>query len=288
MGTLTPMLVGSMIGTLTHDTLISDVNTLLFMAMGVFAVAFVILLFVPIQNPEAKAVEGQVENPLKFKHFILGAIAIFVYVGVEVGIPGTLNFYLSDPVKGAGMDPASAVAIAGFVAGTYWFLMLVGRLISSAISGKVSSRTQLTCVSAVALLLLVLAIFLGNASWVKMPVFTGSGIQGGSFACFSTTDMNLYVAQHAVESTGAYIEDDDESAVKVVTKTRGNSKYINISGIEAGNLLKTVTVNTTVGDIQINSQFLVKTILAYSNNATEVTLAKTIYFYAQAADEYFN
>ena len=148
MGTLTPMLVGSMIGTLTHDTLISDVNTLLFMAMGVFAVAFVILLFVPIQNPEAKAVEGQVENPLKFKHFILGAIAIFVYVGVEVGIPGTLNFYLSDPVKGAGMDPASAVAIAGFVAGTYWFLMLVGRLISSAISGKVSSRTQLTCVSA--------------------------------------------------------------------------------------------------------------------------------------------
>ena len=73
------------------------------------------------------------------------------------------------------MDPASAVAIAGFVAGTYWFLMLVGRLISSAISGKVSSRTQLTCVSAVALLLLVLAIFLGNASWVKMPVFTGSG-----------------------------------------------------------------------------------------------------------------
>ena len=127
-----------------------------------------------------------------------------------------------------------------------------------------------------------------ESSDIENPVFTGSGIQGGSFACFSTTDMNLYVAQHAVESTGAYIEDDDESAVKVVTKTRGNSKYINISGIEAGNLLKTVTVNTTVGDIQINSQFLVKTILAYSNNATEVTLAKTIYFYAQAADEYFN
>ena len=119
MGTLTPMLVGSMIGTLTKDTLISDVNPLMFMAMGVFAVAFVILLFVPIQNPEYKKVEGQVDNPLKYKHFILGAIAIFVYVGVEVGIPGTLNFYLSDPVKGAGMDPSTAVAIAGFVAGTY-------------------------------------------------------------------------------------------------------------------------------------------------------------------------
>ena len=177
MGTLTPMLVGSMIGTLTKDTLISDVNTLLFMAMGVFAVAFIILLFVPIQNPELKEVEGQVENPMKYIHFVLGAIAIFVYVGVEVGIPGTLNFYLSDPDKGAGMDPSTAVAIAGFVAGTYWFLMLIGRLVSSLISGKVSSKTQLTCVSAVALVLIVLAIFLGNSFQVKMPVFNGHGFE---------------------------------------------------------------------------------------------------------------
>jgi FHS family L-fucose permease-like MFS transporter len=177
MGTLTPMLVGSMIGTLTHESLISDVNTLLFMAMGVFALAFIILLFVPIQNPEIVKVEGQVENPMKYMHFVLGAIAIFVYVGVEVGIPGTLNFYLSDPVRGAGMDPATAVAIAGFVAGTYWFLMLIGRLVSSLISGKVSSKTQLTCVSAVALLLIVLAIFLGNSFTVKMPVFNGHGFE---------------------------------------------------------------------------------------------------------------
>ena len=177
MGTLTPMLVGSMIGTLTKSTLISDVNTLLFMAMGVFALAFVILLFIPIENPEIVNVEGQVENPMKYKHFVLGVIAIFVYVGVEVGIPGTLNFYLSDPESGAGMDPSTAVAIAGFVAGTYWFLMLIGRLVSSLISGKVSSRTQLTSVSAVALLLLVLAIFLGNATQVKMPVFNGHGFE---------------------------------------------------------------------------------------------------------------
>jgi len=174
-GTLTPMLVGAMIGTLTKDTLISDVNTLLFMAMGVFAAAFVILLFVPIQDPAATKAEGKVASPLSYRHFVLGVIAIFLYVGVEVGIPGTLNFYLSDPEKGAGMDPSTAVAIAGFVAGTYWFLMLVGRLVSSVISGKVSARTQLSCVSAVALVLLILAIFLGNSSTVSMPVFKGQG-----------------------------------------------------------------------------------------------------------------
>ena len=175
MGTLTPMLVGAMIGQLSKDTLISDVNTLLFMAMGVFALAFVILLFVPIENPEISKGAGEAANPLKYRHFIYGVIAIFVYVGVEVGIPGTLNFYLSDPEKGAGMDPATAASIAGFVAGTYWFLMLIGRLISSTISGKVSSRAQLTTVSGVALLLIVLAIFLGKSAMVSMPVFTGSG-----------------------------------------------------------------------------------------------------------------
>ena len=173
MGTLTPMLVGSLIGTLTKDSLIKDVNPVLFLAMGVFAFAFIVLMFVNIQDPEAVKDAEHAVSPLKFKHFVLGVIAIFVYVGVEVGIPGTLNFYLSDSVNGAGMDPSTAVAIAGFVAGTYWLLMLVGRLTSSVISGKVSARTQLTCVSAVALVLIVLAIILGNSSTVSMPVFKG-------------------------------------------------------------------------------------------------------------------
>jgi len=177
MGTLTPMLVGSLIGTLTKDSLIKDVNPVLFLAMGVFAFAFIVLLFVNIQDPEAVKDSQNAVSPMKFKHFVLGVIAIFVYVGVEVGIPGTLNFYLSDPVKGAGMDPSTAVAIAGFVAGTYWFLMLIGRLTSSVISGKVSARTQLSCVSAVALVLIVLAIILGNSSTVSMPVF--KGVQDG-------------------------------------------------------------------------------------------------------------
>ena len=177
MGTLTPMLVGALIGTLTKESLISDVNTLLFMAMGVFAAAFVILLFVPIQDPEATKSAAPAESPLKFRHFVYGIIAIFLYVGVEVGIPQTLLFWLPDPDGGAGLDPSTAVSIAGFVAGTYWFLMMIGRLVSSMISGKISSRTQLTCVSAVAIILVVLAIFLGGSSTAKMPVFNGHGFE---------------------------------------------------------------------------------------------------------------
>ena len=177
MGTLTPMLVGALIGTLTAQSKIADVNPVLFIAMGVFALAFIILLFVPIEDPDQVKTTEKVESPLKFRHFVYGVIAIFLYVGVEVGIPGTLNFYLSDSVKGAGLDPSVAVRTAGFVAGTYWLLMLVGRLVSSFISGKVSSKTQLTCVSMVAIILVIWAMFSPVSTQTSMPAFTGSGFE---------------------------------------------------------------------------------------------------------------
>lgn len=176
MGTLTPILVGSLIGQITKDTFISDVNPVLFIAMGVFALAFVILSFIPLVDPEEmKASTEKVTSPWKFRHFVLGAVAIFMYVGVEVGIPGTLNFYLSDvSSKGGHLDPATATAIAGFVAGTYWFMMFLGRIVASFISGKVSSRSQLVTVTAVAIVLVICAIFAPSTSTVSMPVFTGS------------------------------------------------------------------------------------------------------------------
>ena len=175
MGTLTPMLVGALIGTLTAQSKIADVNPVLFIAMGVFAAAFIALLFIPIEGPEAVKTQVKAENPMNYRHFVYGVIAIFLYVGVEVGIPGTLNFFLSDSVNGAGLDPSVAVRTAGFVAGTYWFLMLIGRLISSFISGKVSSRAQLITVSTVALILVLCAMFIPVSNKASMPAFTGSG-----------------------------------------------------------------------------------------------------------------
>ena len=75
-------------------------------------------------------------SPWAFRHFVLGAIAIFVYVGIEVGIPGA-QLYLSNTEMGAWVDaPANAATIGGFVASTYWFLMLVGRFIGSLVGGR--------------------------------------------------------------------------------------------------------------------------------------------------------
>ncbi len=179
MGTLTPMLVGAMIGALVAGkTVISDVNPVLFIAMGIFAAAFIILCFIKIEDPDQVADAAHAESPWNYRHFIFGIIAIFVYVGVEVGIPGTLNFYLADPANPAGMlDTSTAAAIAGFVAGTYWLLMLVGRFVSSLISGKISSKTQLSFCSALALILVLVAIFVPAANKVNMPAFTGTAFQ---------------------------------------------------------------------------------------------------------------
>jgi FHS family L-fucose permease-like MFS transporter len=166
--TLTPMLAGAMIGEITKNTSMGDVSMLLIIAMAIFAASFVIIYLTKIEEPETEksnVVEG-IKGALKYKHLVLGIIAIFFYVGIEVGIPGQLLFYLSKPVADGGV--LGSAAIAGVIAGFYWLLMLVGRLTSAFISGAVSSRAQLTTVSAVALILLVVAIFMPEASKVTL------------------------------------------------------------------------------------------------------------------------
>ncbi len=178
-GTATPLLAGAMIGTLTPSTALGDVRPLLLIALAVFALSFVIIKFVKIPEPnlgKSQQVAKDKYSAWSFRHLVLGVIAIFFYVGIEVGIPGELNFYLSDPTdRGAGLGEGAAI-VGGAIAAIYWLLMFVGRLCSTAISGKVSSKTQITVVSAVAILFLLVAILLPKTLTMTMP-----GYQGGSF-----------------------------------------------------------------------------------------------------------
>ena len=172
-GTMTPMLVGALIGTVTASTQMADVNLVMYIAMTVFAAAFIILLFIPIQDPEMGRVTAETKfehSPWAFRHCLLGVIAIFVYVGVEVGIPGGLNFYLSDTSdKGAGLLE-NAATIGGAVAAMYWLLMLVGRLVSSAIAAKVSSRQMMLFCTSVAMILILAAMLTPKDVTVTMPL----------------------------------------------------------------------------------------------------------------------
>ncbi|MBO4659860.1 MAG: MFS transporter [Prevotella sp.] len=178
-GTLTPLFVGALIGDAAKATF-TDVNPVMYIAMAVFAAAFIVLCFIPISDPEmGKTTADTVfeHSPWSFRHFVLGTIAIFVYVGVEVGIPGTMIFYLSDTSEAGGGLTGNAAAIAGSVAATYWLLMLVGRMCSSFIADKVSSKMMMTVTTIAGMVFIVLAMFLGKSSSVSMPVFTGSAFE---------------------------------------------------------------------------------------------------------------
>ncbi len=161
-GALTPMLVGAIIGESLAGKGIADVNIMLYMAMGVFALVYLIIRLTPIAEPGNAGQDVVYErSPWSFRHLRLGVIAIFFYVGVEVGIPATLISYLT---------PKVGFAVAGMIAGRYWILMLIGRTIGSAIGGKVSSRTMVICVASLAIALMAAAMCIGDSIMAKTIV----------------------------------------------------------------------------------------------------------------------
>ena len=172
--TIVPVLAGYLIGEVTEKTQVADVNPALFIAMGIFALAFVIILFSNIPEPEleAAAAEGKaqkegmmdsIKGALSHNNLVFGIIAIFLYVGIEVGIPNVANLYMTSP-DGLGI----AAGVAGSLVGAYWFLMLVGRLVAGAIGGKVSSRTMMISVSTAAIVFILLGMFLPSAWTVNL------------------------------------------------------------------------------------------------------------------------
>ena len=195
MATITPMFVGILIAGSIEKATISQIFPVMYTAMAVFALAFLVLLFVPIPEPNAATTTEPIgklmSGALKFRHFILGAIAIFVYVGIEVGVPGTLNLFLTDPVEKGGAGIASI--ISGFVVGIYWFLMLIGRLAGASLGAKVSSKAMLTFTSALGLLLVFLAIFSPTDSFVNLPVLQQSATGGLSFGLAEVPINAMYL-----------------------------------------------------------------------------------------------
>ena len=170
---LVTILMGSLIADATKAK-IADATPALMIALGVFVFALIVLLVVKIPEPEgeAKSAVGDQDNKysaFSFRHFKLGMLAIFMYLGIEVGVPTYIMQYLTtaptDATPGLGINPN----IVGMIVAVYWLLMLVGRLLGGLVAEKVSSRTQITAVSIATLVLVTLGIFLPEQWMVKMP-----------------------------------------------------------------------------------------------------------------------
>ena len=183
MGTAVIFLTGVFVPSIV-DAKISQVFPLMFIALAIFALAFVVILFTNVPETErveriASANESKI-GPMSFRHFVLGAIAIFIYVGVEVGIPNVLQKWLQNGGLGLDMCPlcgspmGNAESIAATVAATYWLLMFFGRLGGAALGSVFSAKSMLTAVSLLGLALVGGAMILNPAITVNLPVFKGT------------------------------------------------------------------------------------------------------------------
>jgi FHS family L-fucose permease-like MFS transporter len=167
-GTIAPIFAGILVGQIVKPQ-ISDVSPALYVGMAIFALTFIVLYFVQIPELHKKDVienAKDAHSALSFRHFKLGMLAIFVYVGVEVGIQAIAYLYMTSAITpkegpaGFGMN----TGVAGTIVGTYWLLMLVGRLLGGIIAGKVSSRAMLTTVTSIGAILVLIAMAVPNTT----------------------------------------------------------------------------------------------------------------------------
>ncbi len=120
-----------------------------------FAVAFMHLPHVSQTQEFRPAKEG---DPIlgrsiwSYRHTVLGAVGIFLYVGVEVGLASiAVNYF-----KTQGVDSAKT---ASFLVSLYWGGALVGRLLGSWILTKIQSGKLLGVFGFAAALFVVISMF---------------------------------------------------------------------------------------------------------------------------------
>ena len=159
------IIMGALIGEISKETAISDATPALMIALAIFVIAFIVILFTKIEEPEQAPVQiSLVKGALKYRHFTLGILAIFLYMGIEVGVPTYVNMYLvNTPELGI------SAATAGLIVAVYWFMMLIGRFVGASIGNKVSSRAMITTVSIATLVLVLFGMYAPGDVLVAFP-----------------------------------------------------------------------------------------------------------------------
>ena len=199
---------------------IADVNPMFIIMVSIFALAMLAILFIDIPETEkisdTKTAMDQLMGRdgqyscFSFRHFVLGAVAVFLYTGVEVSVANMTNIYLIHEV---GVDPRSAGVIVdprsvGVIIAIYWFCMFVGRLVGGSLGSKFSSRDMLQFSSVMAMIFILITIFtpekitieIGRYSLGNIPVNVVFLVMTGLFT--SVMWGNIY--NLSVEGLGKY------------------------------------------------------------------------------------
>ena len=213
-GTIAPILLGYLIGGEVAKAKVADAAPALLIAMGIFALAILIVAFSRIPEPhmetaaerEARLNGGSsvlkdIVATLGFRHFTFGALAIFFYIVIECGIPNMANLYMT----AEGTPGYVGAVVAGSVVAVYWFLMMCGRLLGGVIGGKVSSKVMVTCCAVGGIALMLAAMY----APVKMVSIFGKTVPLSmcfAVACgICTSVMWGAIFNLAAEGLGKYV-----------------------------------------------------------------------------------
>lgn len=159
------IIMGALIGEISSETKIADATPALMIALGIFVVAFVTILFTKIEEPEQAPVDvNLIKGAMKYRHFVLGILAIFLYMGIEVGTPTYVNMYLVNTP-----ELNINAATAGLIVAVYWLMMLIGRFVGASIGSKVSSRAMISTVAIATLVLVSFGMFAPTDIRVDVP-----------------------------------------------------------------------------------------------------------------------
>jgi len=148
--------------------------------LGLAAALFIIAaIFAVIKLPkiEASDIMATGDNSVNYhdkyksawgyKHLVLGAIGIFVYVGGEVSIGSFLVNYIGQPFI-AGLKEADAGKFVSF----YWGGAMIGRFIGSAVQRKINAGKVLSFNALIASVLVIISMltFGQLAMWAILAV----------------------------------------------------------------------------------------------------------------------
>lgn len=122
-----------------------------FLGLGLFTLLVAaILFFIKLPDPDkdksaddavADEAKGQYKSSVfKYPHVWLGALGIFFYMGLEIGVPSMLPAYWKSALAEGNPLPGSATDFLPL----YWGGMMVGRFVGSAILAKFKARTLLS------------------------------------------------------------------------------------------------------------------------------------------------
>ncbi|PWE00201.1 glucose/galactose MFS transporter [Marinilabilia rubra] len=144
---------------------------------GIAVVIFVVMFFLKLpqikgdEHDDAEVPKEYKSSAFKYTHVWLGSLAIFFYMGIEIGIPS----FFADYTKQLGLDFSSAQRTD--MLKYYWGGLMVGRLLGIFILQKYTARQILTLCSVGGIVLVASSFAVGSSNApLAMWLLLGTGL----------------------------------------------------------------------------------------------------------------